>query len=91
MKQKETLGHAWQCGNCCYWIPNGSVLRVGYCRVEKFAYRKEAQVCKHFCPVPRIVMACYREGWTVERIAQEFGIDAKGVEAEIKVQEGKKC
>lgn len=77
MKPKETLGHAWQCGNCCYWIPNGSVLRVGYCRLEKFAYRKEAQCCKHFCPVPKIVLACASAGWTPEQIAREFNLDVE--------------
>lgn len=77
MTTKETLGHAWQCGNCCYWIPNGGVLRVGYCRLEKFAYRKEAQSCQHFCPVPKIVLACASAGWTAEQIAREFNLDVE--------------
>lgn len=39
------------CKNCYHWQPNGGVLGYGYCKVQKWVYRKPTQTCKRFAPV----------------------------------------
>jgi len=34
------------CNNCGHWVPNGSPLGIGYCTMNKWAYRKPTQSCK---------------------------------------------
>ena len=36
------------CENCQWWQPNGGWLDVGYCRTDKWSYRKPSQSCKKF-------------------------------------------
>ena len=33
------------CNNCDCWQHNGGPLNVGYCRMNKMAYRKAKQTC----------------------------------------------
>lgn len=80
---KNTLGHEWNCSNCCYFIPNGSPLGIGYCIANKYAYRKKGQTCDNFNPRTFIVMECINQGWTVEQISQEFGLRPDLVAEEI--------
>jgi len=36
------------CDNCDSWQHNGGPLNVGYCRINKMAYRKAKQTCDKF-------------------------------------------
>lgn len=37
-----------KCENCDSWQHNGGPLNVGYCRMNKMAYRKAKQTCDYF-------------------------------------------
>ena len=74
------------CRNCCYWQPNGSPLGVGYCMANQWSYRKPGQTCKTYCPALRVVLEHYDAGWTPERIAEEYGLDASLVAQAINIK-----
>ena len=34
------------CKNCKFWQPNGGILGMGYCKADKWTYRKPIQTCQ---------------------------------------------
>lgn len=64
-----------KCENCDCWQHNGGPLNVGYCRMNKMAYRKAEQTCDKFIhivsrqiigkhPRPSFIAVCHdKDGW----------------------------
>lgn len=76
------------CNNCDLWQHNGGPLNVGYCRMNKMAYRKAEQTCDKFIqivskltigkrPRPSFIAVCHdKDGWYGVSIinALSFGV-----------------
>lgn len=57
---------------------------MGYCIANQWAYRKPTQTCNTYCPGLEVLKELHYAGWTAERIAGEYGLDAKLVDYEIR-------
>lgn len=66
------------CENCTYFQPNGGVLNMGYCTINKWTYRKPSQTCDKFDKANLYVFDFIQPGGEGELFGGESRVVVKG-------------